>query len=718
MQGRGGGGGGSPDLARVAITDFIRDNSQAQQKMMANFEKLQASQAQAAREDSQQQTAAMNRVADREDAKQIRSQATAEKHKDRAHAEKYSQWEKNFDRQLVIDDRMTARRIAEQDKAGAAFVARLDNDRQAFGDQIAANRDYLTSERQHEYWMNTPGGMDRYKELHRNLNAAEAFHETNYQAKYTAKTHAMMSEVAEKIQRGEDHPDLTQLYNAPLSHLQQDDDDWTDEEIRELRDNGGYVPGGLFGRDPDDPALKKYRGFNALDYTTTMQLIRDKQDFAFITHRKYQDDWLIAKMEGLADQGDAHGKMRKASKAHYDFLGETAEQATYAGVVGMIQDFHSGTIGPESLASGLTINSGGFAAPDMRNALAMTIVERVFKSVGGLKSEGLLGKLNEIVDGTGDAGLWDSDVELGLAFGTRSILEHSREQLLQIMSVPQGADGASKKDVQGNAMTSLSTGMVNSILSIEDSETQRNFLKIIAMQQGDVQRGKMVEGLERGALGGLTAVGEMRVHKGMDRIIGLALQKINHLIGIVDKQPSIMGYNQQVGQVNRLQDAYVSSFYSDKEPHEGPLSPEDKEDRRSFALENITDEQKRDAFGEAPEEFDIERDRLEMKIKLDPMSSYLELVGPYTDHPEFLAAMISGDFDNAAPEYLDLAGATNEEMKQHLVNSAERSKKTRDNTAAQLKWRRENHGRRGGQASFGQGTATQKGEPPAPPREG
>ncbi len=702
MQSRGGGGGGSPDLARVAITNFITDQNKAQQKMMSNFSQLQASQAQAAREDSQQQTASMNKVAAQADEKKIRQEALTEKYKDRTHAEEYAEWTNRFNEQAKQDSRVTQARLGEQMAAGQDFLTRMDNDRASFGDEIKAHRAYLLDPGNQEYWLNTPGGLDRLETMQRKLRAADAFHESNFQSKYTSQVSRLMAEVNEQIESGESHADLTTLYDVTPSSLSReldapdhDDGDWTDAEIRELQHSGGYPPGGLFGRDPDDPALKKYRSFNPIDFRSGMQLLQDEQAFASIGHAKYQDDYIVAMMQGIADRGEVHGKIRKNDESDYNFIGDTAEQAVYAGTVAVVQDLHSGKLSPDTLHAGLILNAGSFAEPDMRSALAGTILESTFMSVAGPGGDGLLKKLNQVLDGTGDEGLWDTEVELGLTFAVRNRLLHVRQQLKSMMTMPTDQAG---KAVAG--AVSLSTAMGQSILQRPDSPEQRNLLRSLAMLPGDEQRGSLLEPIKRPFGSALDVASEHRIHKGVDRMFGLVIQKVNHLLDIVESQPAMKGYNAEVGDLARRQDAYVASYFSDK-PGEGPGSTEDSGEQaelRMEALGNITDDQRRSAFGEAPKDFDVERDKMKMAVKLSPLQAYLQLVGDYTDKPELLAALISGDYDNAAPEFPTLRGATKPQMMQALKNYTGGSKKRRDDVAAELKRRREARGKRSEQS--------------------
>ncbi len=475
---------------------------------------------------------------------------------------------------------------------------------------------------------------------------------------------------------------------------------------------GGSVAYGAQGRsalfldrDPDDPALAKYKSFNPVDYASGMQLLQDEQAFATLTHAKYQDDYLVAMMQGIADRSEVHAKIRKNDESDYNFMAETAEAAVYAGTVAVVQDLHSGKLSPDQIHSTLLLKSGSFAEPNMRSALALKLVESSFESVAGPGGDGLLKKLDKILDGTGDEGLWDTEVELGLAFAVRNRLLHVRQQLKQVMTIPTGAAG---KSIEG--AVSLSTALGQSILKRPDSPEQRNFLRALAMQPGDEGRGSLLEPLERKSIlpfggGDLDVASEHRIHKGVDRMFGEAIQKVNHLLDIVESQPAMKGYNSEVGDVARRQDAYVASYLSDK-PGESlsPRGPDEKESEfktrasefRMEALGNTTDEQRRSSFGDAPKDFDVERDKLKMAVKLSPLQAYLQLVGDHTDKPELLAALISGDYDNATPEFPTLKGATRPQMEQALKNYAGASAKRREQTKNELKRRREAHSTRPG----------------------
>jgi len=703
MQSRGGGGGGSPDLARVAIANFITDQNTAQQKMMKNFTQLQEQQAAAARQDAAQMTGAMNRVASQADEKKVRQEALGEKYKDREHAEEYAEWTKRFDAQAKQDFAVTQTRIGEQMAAGRDFLKRMDVNRRDFGDKIKAHRAYLFDPGNQEYWLNTPGGMDRLESMQRRLRAADAFHESDFQSKYTSQVSRLMSEVHEQIQSGESHTDLTALYDAKPSSLSReldgpdhDDGDWTEDELRELHHSGGYPPGGLFGRDPDDPSLKKYKSFNPIDYATGMQLLQDEQAFATLTHAKYQDDYVVAMMQGIADRSEVHAKIRKNDQSDFNLIADTAEAAVYAGTVAVVQDLHSGKLSPDTIHSQLLLKSGSFAEPNMRSALALKVVESTFESVAGPGGDGLLKKLDQILDGTGDEGLWDTEVELGLAFAVRNRLLHVRQQLKSVVTVPTDASGKATS-------TSLSTAMGESILKRPDSPEQRNFLRALAMQPGDEARGELLEPIKRPFGRDLDVASGHRIHKGVDRMFGEAIQKVNHLLDIVEGQPAMKGYNAEVGDVARRQDAYVASYLSDK-PGESlsPRGPDEKESEfetrasefRMEALGNVTDEQKRSTFGDAPKEFDVERDKLKMAVKLSPLQAYVQLVGDHTDKPELLAALISGDYDNAEPEFPKLRGATRPQMEQALKNYAGSAAKRREQIKTELKRRRDEHGRK------------------------
>ncbi|KKL03714.1 hypothetical protein LCGC14_2623350, partial [marine sediment metagenome] len=320
-----GGGGGSASLAQAAIGDFINDQNMAQKKMMDNFGKLQEAQAMEASQNAAQMTQAMNQVVAREDERVSREESRKEKLGDREYREKYQEWTTKLQEQMAKDFGITQSRVASQMAAGRDFITRMDQNRTEFGDRIRATRMKLQDPAALEYWINTPGGMDRFQKMSRALRAAEYFHEQDHQSDYTSQVAQEMGKVQEKILAGEQHVDLTGLYGTKPKSLMADvagplqtTDDWTDGEVEELYDSGGYPPGGVFGRDPDDPSIQKYKNFNPIDYMTQMQLIEDEQFFALVQHKKFQDDYLAMKMETFRDRKEVLSQFQAFKTKDYD----------------------------------------------------------------------------------------------------------------------------------------------------------------------------------------------------------------------------------------------------------------------------------------------------------------------------------------------------------------------------------------------------------------
>ena len=628
-----GGGGGSASLAQAAIGDFINDQNMAQKKMMDNFGKLQEVQAMEASQNAAQMTQAMNQVVAREDERVSREESRKEKLGDREYREKYQEWTTKLQEQSAKDFGITQSRVASQMAAGRDFITRMDQNRTEFGDRIRATRMKLQDPAALEYWINTPGGMDRFQKMSRALRAAEYFHEQDHQSDYTSQVAQEMGKVQEKILAGEQHVDLTGLYGTKPKSLMADvagplqtTDDWTDGEVEELYDSGGYPPGGVFGRDPDDPSIQKYKNFNPIDYMTQMQLIEDEQFFALVQHKKFQDDYLAMKMETFRDRKEVLSQFQAFKTKDYDRMAETAVESVYYGVTEFVDGLGSGKLTSQSLSQSLVLKSGEMGVKSYGDAMASKLLESVLLSLGGPGSESKLKTLDDLARGEGDGSILDTEVELYKGFHLRNMLRHVDDQLMSMTVVPK----------DGQAM---SFQLAEQIFDMPNTPEKGTLIASLVADPGgkwEVKR-SMLTGLAPETLG--------QIHRGVNRLFRLAKQKAGQYRDIIEAQPALQTYHMDQGRTARYVDALVSSYMSDK-TDEGL----DEGTARRRALGGATKGQQREALlateDEPSSEFDIEAETLGEAIKLSPMQAAGKLWSDFSHHPEFLAALFSGDYEN------------------------------------------------------------------------
>jgi hypothetical protein len=677
--GGGGGGGGSASL-NVALTDFINDQSSAQKKMMDNFGRLQEAQAMEASQNAAQMTSAMNQVVAREDERLSREEGMQEKMKDREYQERHHEWTAKFQKQAGKDLVAVQTRVASQMAAGRDFIQRMDANRVEFGDRIRGMRQVLHDPNTIEQWTNTPGGMDRLDEMTRQLRLAENFHEQDHQSDYTGQAASMMAQVQEQILAGEPHADLTALARAKPRDVMQGavTSDWADDEIEELFHTGGYVPGGLYGRDPDDPALAKYKSFNPIDYMSNMWMLEDEQFFAVVTQKKFRDDYLAMRMETFRDMREELGKLQEFSTQDYDRLATTAVEGAYYGAAGFVEEMGSGKVTPQTLTKSLVLKSGEFGAPDIRHAMATRLVESSFTAIAGPGSDVILRDLDSLLSGEGDKGVLDTDVELYKAFNMRNVLRHIDDQLLSMTQAPKDGEP-------------MSMALAKQIANSPDSSEKRELIRALTMVPGDIERGYRMEATEyKFGMPSPAALGQ--IHRGVNRLFRLAKQKVMELRDLVEAQPAMQGYQMQQGSSARYVDALVSSYLSDK-----PDADQQDEAVRQRAMRGAKAADYQTAFEQIEGEqegFDLEAETLREAIKLSPFQAAGKLYSGFTSRPEFLAALYSGDYD-LAPTVMPPVSASNlGESQLALEDYIGKSQRRRGRVQAEMKRRREEYAKK------------------------
>jgi hypothetical protein len=660
-------------LANVAIGNFINDQNTAQKKMMDNFTKLSEAQAQESSMNAAQMTQSMNQVVAREDEKLAREESMQEKMKDREYQERYHEWTANLQKDMAKDFAVTQARVASQMNAGRDFIQRMNTNRVEFGDRIRGMRQMLHDPSMIEQWTNVPGGMDRLREMNRQLRLAEMFHEQDHQSDITGQVAQDMAKVQEQVLAGDPHADLTKLLGESPRDVMSGKD-WSDEEVEELYHTGGYPPGGLYGRDPDDPALQKYRGFNPVEYMSNMAFMEDEQFFALVKHKKFRDDYLAMRLESFKDLKEEHDKITEFSTKDYDRLAPTAVEGAYYGAAGFIDEISTGRISPGSLTSSLVLKSGEFGSQDVMHNMATKLLESVYVSIAGPGSEASLKDIDALLNGEGDKGVLDTDVELYKGFNMRNVLRHIDDQLMAMTVAPEGG-------------TPLSMKLAKTIFEMPNSPGKTELLRALAQVPGDVQRGKLLQPVVT-KFGSITPKSQAQMHDGINRMFRLTKQKAMDLRDLIEDQPTMKTYQMKGGFASRYIDGAVASYMSDK-PGEGELPF----DARSRAISAST----QGAYGEflgqedrAPEEeFDLEVETLKEAIKLSPFQAAGELMAGVASHPEFLAALYSGDYDLAPVTMPPVTVSNLGESQAALENYMGVSKRRRGKVEAEMRRRRE-----------------------------
>jgi hypothetical protein len=686
-----GGGGGSASLAQAAISNFINDQSAAQKKMIDNFGKLQEVQAMEASQNAARITQAMNQIVAREDERLSREEARKEKLEDREYQEKYHKWATELQQQAAKDFGVTQSRIASQMAAGRDFITRMDQNRTEFGDRIRGMRMKLHDPDALEYWVNTPGGMDRLQKMNRALRAAEYFHEQDHQSDYTSQVAQEMGKVQEQILKGEPHVDLTGLYGAKPQNLMADvagppqtTDDWTDEEVEELYDSGGYPPGGVFGRDPDDPAIQKYKNFNPIDYHTMMLLLEDEQFFAMAHHKKFQDEWRAMRAESFKQKNEARKKIQGYKTKDFDRMAETAAESVYYGVSGFVDELGSGKLNPQSLSQSLVLKSGEMGVRDYGDAMASKLLESVLLSLGGPGSEDKLKTLDNLAKGEGDGGVLDTSIELYKGFHLRNMLRHVDDQLMKMTVAPKDGKLTSfqlAKQIYDMPNTPEKGALIASLVADPSGKWK-------------VKQSRLTGSLSPEVLG--------QIHRGIERLFHVAKQRAGQYRDILEAQPALQTYQMEGGHIIRYVDAIVASQMS-SEGEPPSLAQARRQQQQEF-------EEAGDMGGEPPSEFDIEEETLKQAIGLSPLQAGAQLWADFAHHPEFLPALFSGEYENVPV-------VTDPVTEQDLLDNMEMSKRNRERIKAEMRRRREEYNKKHPQPGEETGQKQQLAGPPPGPEE-
>jgi hypothetical protein len=571
--------------------------------------------------------------------------------------------------------------------AGRDFITRMDQNRTEFGDRIRAMRMKLHDPNALEYWVNTPGGVDRLQKMTRSLRAAEYFHEQDHQSDYTSQVAQEMGNVQEKILAGERHVDLTGLYGAKPGNLMADvagppqtTDDWTDQEVEELYDSGGYPPGGVFGRDPDDPAIQKYKNFNPIDYHTQMLLLEDEQFFALVHHKKFQDDWRAMRMESFQDRNEARKKIQEFKTKDYDRMAETAVESIYYGVTGFVDELGSGKLTPQSLSQSLVLKSGEMGVPTYRDAMASKLLESVLLSIGGPGSEDKLKTLDGLARGEGEGGILDTQIELYKGFHIRNMLRHVDDQLMSMTVAPKDGEAMSFK-------------LAKQIFDMPPTPGKGALIaSLVADPSGKwkVKQSRLTGSLNPEVLG--------QIHRGVDRLFRSAKQRAGQYRDILEAQPALQTYQMEGGHIVRYVDAIVASQMS-SEGEPPSLAQARRQQQQEF-------EGAADMGGEPPREFDIEEETLQETIGLSPLQAGAQLWAGFAHHPEFLAALFSGDYENV-PVVTDPVTETDLEDMMGMY------KRNRERVKAEMRRRREAYNKKNPRPGEEQ-EQKQEGPPPGP----
>jgi hypothetical protein len=515
----------------------------------------------------------------------------------------------------------------------------MDADRESFGNRITAMRQVLHDPETIEAWTNTPGGLDRLHEMSNQLRLAQLFHEQDHHSPYTAEVAQMMSDVQEQIMSGQAHTDLTSLLGVRPRELllkglksPSTGGKWTAQEAEELVHTGGYVPGGLYGRGPDDPAIQKYSNFNPVDYLSNMWMLEDEQFFSMVHHKKFQDEYLAMRMESMKDLGDALEPLEEFSNQDYDRMAPIAVDATYSAAAGFADQLARGTLDPTNLHKSLVLKDGDFAGQDIHEAMATKLMEDMFLAVGGRGSDVRLSNLNDLLRGEGENGIWDVDLELYKAFNARNILRHVDDQMLAMTQAP-GEEG-----------DPISLAIAKEIFDMPEGREKTQLLRAFTMSPGDVQRGYRLVGTKYRA-GKLAPDMLGRIHEGVNRLFRRGKQKAQDLMNLIEMQPAFKGYVTQQGALGRYRDALVASWMSDKPGADATTRMEQEQ-----AIRMASPEQQRAALLETegmPPDFDLEYETLKEAVKLTPYMAMGKMVSGVTSSPEFLAALYSGDYSLA-----------------------------------------------------------------------
>ncbi len=701
LQPRGRSGGGAASLSQVAIAGFIDDQNKAQKKMMTNFSQLQQAQAAEASQSSAQMTNAMNQVVRREDERVAREESLQEKQKDREYNERYHEFTAKFQEQATKDFAATQSRVTSQLASGRDFIQRMDTNRVEFGDRIRGMRQSLHDPANIERWTNTPGGLERLEVMTKKLRAAELYHEQDHQSDYTGEVAQMMAKVQEQIMAGEPHADLTSLLTTKPQDVLQEGvspsnttDDWSDNELEELYHTDGYPPGGLYGRDPEDPSLQKYRQFNPVEYMSTSKMLEDEDFFAVVHHKKFQDDWLAMRMESFRDIRESLGKLQEFSTKDYDRLAPTAVEGAFFGAAGFIDEVGSGRTSIANLSGSLVLKSGEFGNQDTRHVMATRLLESVFTSIAGPGSDAILKDLDQLLSGEGDKGILDTDVELYKGFNMRNVLRHIDDQLLSMTMAPKDGDP-------------LSMTLAKKIFDMPPTPLKGELVRALTMVPGDEARGRRLETTRFNRFTGKLSPEVLgQLHSGVNRMFRLAKQKTMDLRDLVEAQPALLTYQMRQGSSARYIDALVASYMSDKP--DADLTDEAVRQRatRQAGREDFESALSTTEGGD-PEGFDLEVETLKEAIKLSPFQAAGELYAATATRPEFLAALYSGDYDLAPTMIPPVTQANLGEAQLALEQYMGTSKRRRERVKAEMKRRRDRYSKANPQPEESDGAARQ-----------
>jgi hypothetical protein len=626
----------------MALAQFVNDQNAASQKMMANFQQLQEAQAaenaQQAQATAMQLTEGVNQIVRRQKEGELREEALGERAAEREYSEESILWQKKLKEDSLSHQAQMLERLNQQTQAVSNFVKDWETKRDKHQNMIDAIetrvedlRNTVDPKTGQNYWEAAPGGVERYEQLQRYINGARAFREDNFRAGYTQAALRLLNETRSNILAGKDYMDLTNLMvdpnleeMMPIQGMEEPDDDdvanLTDEDILSLEVNGGYIPGGLIGRDPDDPELKRFKNFNMLGFEAASDMIFDEQNLALMRSHQDQDKYKIIRMKEVKKTAEWLQPLREHEVESYRGLQARGLEATMQGmenVTDKIAQDPVGFWGGKGLQFRAVLGKREQRGAPTTGALADAILEETLKSVLGPKSEFFMDLLAGLNKPGAERKILDTPAEWYTGVELLNGLRVVHQNLNSLATAPGETGTPMLAQAAKNLVAGGARGPLASLVTA------------------------LAPKAEAGITGRYTPATEMAVQDGLKRMIGEVRSKIVGLKSMMTNQPIFKGVRAKSEWVGQYGDALAFSYMSNKEPD--LITP------RGLTPTELAQMEAQVTAEGAPEGMGIEEFERQVELGLTPLAATAQLGMMFSNRSDLIPSMIAGGYTDHLP---------------------------------------------------------------------
>lgn len=648
------GGGGGPSGAQMALAQFVNDQSTATKKMMTNFQKMQEAQAMENAQQSQQSavqlTEAVNQIVRRQKEGELREEAHEERGAEREYGEELTLWQKRLMEDSSSLEAQRLERLNQQTTAVMNFVKDQENERdrheslinalEIHGQALFDKMDPATGQ---NFWEAGTAGVERYEQLQKYINGARSFREDNFRAGYTQAAIRLLNETKSNILAGKPYMDLTNLMVDPdLKELipiegmpepnPEDVASLTDEDLMALETNGGYIPGGLIGRDPDDPELQKFRNYNTLGLEAAADLVLDEQRLAIMHSRRDQAKYGIIRLKEFKKTAEWLQPLREHEMESYRALQIKGSEATMQGMNNVMnklaldpRGFWGGDQTILRAIPGETTAMREGAPPE--EVLTDTILEECLKSVLGPNEQEFFMKMYSNLSKSGpDRIVLDTQPEWYLGVELLNGLRVVGQNLNSMATAPGKEGGISvTAQMAKDLMAGGRRGPFGNLVSALTKGTE-----------------------ETDILGRYTASTEKRVENGLKRILGQVGSKITKLKYMMNNQSIIKYVRAKSEWLGQYGDAWAYTILSNNEAD--LITP------RGLSAEAVSKFEAEVATEPMPEE-GLETFEQEVELRMTPLRATFELGMLYPNRSDITPSLAAGGWTDHLPNAKTIRGA-------------------------------------------------------------